>query len=80
MRLELKKIRAENAALAQQVQAGRESITQTEHCISTTVDEWKVGERKWHISKNEILNYIQYVIFLHSQRECSAARIYCNSM
>ncbi|KAM7389794.1 hypothetical protein PAMP_023750 [Pampus punctatissimus] len=43
MRLELKKIQAENAALAQKVQAGRESIAQTEHRISATVDEWKAS-------------------------------------
>ncbi|XP_070819146.1 polyamine-modulated factor 1 [Chaetodon trifascialis] len=43
MQLELKKIQAENAALAQKVQAGRESITQTEHHISTAVDEWKAS-------------------------------------
>ncbi|XP_069550674.1 polyamine-modulated factor 1 [Brachyistius frenatus] len=43
MRLELKKIRAENAALAQQVQAGRESVAQTEHSISTAVNEWKAS-------------------------------------
>ncbi|XP_042349854.1 polyamine-modulated factor 1 [Plectropomus leopardus] len=43
MRLELKKIRAENAALAQTVQAGRESVAQTEHQISTTVGEWKAS-------------------------------------
>lgn len=42
MRLELKKIQRENAALAQNVQAGRENISQTEHRISTAVDEWKV--------------------------------------
>lgn len=46
MRLELKKIQAENAALAQKVQAGRESLAQTEHRISTTVDEWKVREKQ----------------------------------
>lgn len=46
MRLELKKIQAENAALAQRVQAGREAITQTEHRISTTVNEWKVRGKK----------------------------------
>lgn len=46
MRLELKKIQAENAALAQKVQAGRENIAQTEHRISTTVDEWKVREKQ----------------------------------
>ncbi|XP_034454121.1 polyamine-modulated factor 1 [Hippoglossus hippoglossus] len=43
MRLELKKIQAENAALAQKVQAGRESIAQTENCISEAVDEWKAS-------------------------------------
>ncbi|XP_070769789.1 polyamine-modulated factor 1 [Enoplosus armatus] len=43
MRLELKKIQAENADLAQKVQAGRESIAQTEHRISTAVDEWKAS-------------------------------------
>ncbi|XP_047440688.1 polyamine-modulated factor 1 [Mugil cephalus] len=41
MRLELKKIQQENAALAQKVQGGRERIAQTEHLISTAVDEWK---------------------------------------
>lgn len=42
MKLELKKIQAENAALAEKVQAGRESIAQTELRISTTVEDWKV--------------------------------------
>lgn len=46
MRLELKKIQAENAALAQKVQAGRENIAQTERRISTAVDEWKVREKQ----------------------------------
>lgn len=45
MRQELKKIQAENAALAQKVQAGRESIAQTEQRISTTADEWKVWKK-----------------------------------
>lgn len=45
MRLELKKIQAENAALAQKVQAGRESIAQTEDRISTAVAEWKVRKK-----------------------------------
>lgn len=49
MRPELKKIKAENAALAQKVQAGRESIAQTEQRISAAVDEWKVRERKKEI-------------------------------
>ncbi|KAM6999648.1 polyamine-modulated factor 1 [Tautogolabrus adspersus] len=43
LRLELKKIQAENAAVAQRVRAGRESITQTEHQISTAVEEWKAS-------------------------------------
>lgn len=42
MRRQLKKIQAENAALAQKVQDGRQSIAQTEHCISAAVAEWKV--------------------------------------
>lgn len=46
MRRELKKIQAENSALAQKVQGGRESISQTEHRISAAVDEWKVRERE----------------------------------
>ncbi|KAI4819365.1 hypothetical protein KUCAC02_004616 [Chaenocephalus aceratus] len=41
MRLELKKIQAENAALAQKVLAGRESISQTGQLVSTALDEWK---------------------------------------
>lgn len=44
MRLELKKIQAENAALAQKVQAARESITQTDHRICTAVEEWTVRQ------------------------------------
>ncbi|XP_034545923.1 polyamine-modulated factor 1 [Notolabrus celidotus] len=47
MRLELKKIRAENAALAQKVQAGRESVAQTEHQICTAVEEWKAWVTKF---------------------------------
>uniref|UniRef100_A0A7N9AUY2 Si:dkey-6i22.5 n=1 Tax=Mastacembelus armatus TaxID=205130 RepID=A0A7N9AUY2_9TELE len=43
MRLELKKIQAENADLAQKVQAGRESIAETENRILATVDEWKAS-------------------------------------
>lgn len=60
MRLELKKIQAENAALAQKVQAGRESIAQTEHRISTAVDEWKVREKQWKFKKK---NHIQHSYF-----------------
>ncbi|KAK5864772.1 hypothetical protein PBY51_015985 [Eleginops maclovinus] len=49
MRVELKKIQAENAALAQKVLAGRESISQTGQLVSTAVDEWKttVTEFEW---------------------------------
>nr|XP_020447382.1 polyamine-modulated factor 1-like [Monopterus albus] len=43
MRKELKKIQAENAALAQKVQSSRESIAQTENRISVAVDEWKAS-------------------------------------
>ncbi|XP_074530646.1 polyamine-modulated factor 1 [Halichoeres trimaculatus] len=43
MRLELKKIQAENAALAQKVQAGRESIAQTDNHIHAAVEEWKAS-------------------------------------
>jgi len=46
MRQELKKIQAENAALSQKAQAGRESLAQTEYRISTTVDEWKVSRKQ----------------------------------
>lgn len=45
MRRELKKIKAENAALAQRVQAGRENIARTQQQVSTTVDEWKVRKK-----------------------------------
>ncbi|XP_028314511.1 polyamine-modulated factor 1 [Gouania willdenowi] len=43
MQLELKKIRAENAALAQRVQAGRDGIAHTEQRISASVEEWKAS-------------------------------------
>lgn len=45
MRLQLKKLQKENAALAQKVQAGRESITDTEQGIASAVEEWRVRER-----------------------------------
>ncbi|XP_053179191.1 polyamine-modulated factor 1 [Scomber japonicus] len=54
MRLELKKIQAENAALAQKVQAGRESVAQTEHCILTTVDEWKASVTEFERMKSNL--------------------------
>lgn len=66
MRLELKKIQAENAALAQEVQAGRDSIAQTEHRISTAVDEWKVGEEKWHISLKKYSQDFYMIVTLFS--------------
>lgn len=77
MRLELKKIQAENAALAQRVQAGREAITQTEHRISTTVNEWKVrGKIKGFIKKENLcftmhIYYPTYVFLLYSLLSCS---------
>ncbi|XP_051514062.1 polyamine-modulated factor 1-like [Myxocyprinus asiaticus] len=43
MRLQLKKLQKENAGLAQRVQAGRETITHTEQCISTTAEEWRAS-------------------------------------
>uniref|UniRef100_A0A8C6TGD8 Si:dkey-6i22.5 n=1 Tax=Neogobius melanostomus TaxID=47308 RepID=A0A8C6TGD8_9GOBI len=43
MRVELKKIQAENATLAQKVMAGRERISQTEHHISAAVGDWKAS-------------------------------------
>ncbi|KAJ0002994.1 hypothetical protein NQD34_008143 [Periophthalmus magnuspinnatus] len=43
MRLELKKIQAENASLEEKVLAGRELLSQTEHRISATVEDWKVS-------------------------------------
>uniref|UniRef100_A0A8C8DSE3 Si:dkey-6i22.5 n=1 Tax=Oryzias sinensis TaxID=183150 RepID=A0A8C8DSE3_9TELE len=52
LRLELKKIQAENAALAQKVQAGRENVAQTEQRISTAVNEWKFEFTKF------LLNYV----------------------
>lgn len=45
MKLELKKIQQENAAVAQKVQAGRERIAETENRISSAVEEWKVRHR-----------------------------------
>lgn len=69
MRLELKKIQAENATLAQKVQAGRESVAQTEHRISTAVDEWKVREKPLKLYR---ISFTQKsyskCLFLHSQR------------
>ncbi|XP_071772783.2 polyamine-modulated factor 1 [Centroberyx gerrardi] len=57
LRLELKKIQAENAALAQRVQAGREGIAQTEQRIATAVDEWKasVGEYQRPASSPQLI-------------------------
>lgn len=46
MRRELRKLQKENAALAQRVQSGRETITHTEQRIAAAVDEWKVTEEK----------------------------------
>ncbi|XP_029020367.1 polyamine-modulated factor 1 [Betta splendens] len=41
MKRQLKKIRAENAVLAQKVQAGRKKIAETENCIAMAFDELK---------------------------------------
>ncbi|KAI7801263.1 polyamine-modulated factor 1 [Triplophysa rosa] len=43
MRLQLKKLQKKTAALAQKVQAGRESITDTEQRIASAVEEWKTS-------------------------------------
>ncbi|KAJ8273724.1 hypothetical protein GJAV_G00104800 [Gymnothorax javanicus] len=40
LRRELKKLQKENASLAQRVQAGRESVAETERRIASSVDEW----------------------------------------
>uniref|UniRef100_A0A3Q1G4S2 Si:dkey-6i22.5 n=1 Tax=Acanthochromis polyacanthus TaxID=80966 RepID=A0A3Q1G4S2_9TELE len=78
MRLELKKIQAENAALAQKVQAGRDSVAQTEQRISTAVDEWKVRQKQWKHTKRDIravhYNIPEILIFsmfsLHIEKGC----------
>ncbi|XP_077091951.1 polyamine-modulated factor 1 [Siphateles boraxobius] len=43
MRIQLKKLQKENAALAQKVQAGRENITHTEQRIASGVEEWRAS-------------------------------------
>ncbi|KAM9470704.1 polyamine-modulated factor 1 [Clarias gariepinus] len=43
VRRELRKLQKENAALAQRVQSGRETITHTEQRIAAAVDEWKAS-------------------------------------
>ncbi|CAL1613520.1 unnamed protein product [Knipowitschia caucasica] len=43
MRLELKKIQAENAALTKKVLAGRERISHSEQHISEVVEDWKAS-------------------------------------
>ncbi|KAM9795099.1 polyamine-modulated factor 1 [Neosynchiropus ocellatus] len=42
MQEKLEKIQTENAALAQRVRAGRESIAQTEQNIAAAVEDWKL--------------------------------------
>uniref|UniRef100_A0A146NPS0 Polyamine-modulated factor 1 n=1 Tax=Fundulus heteroclitus TaxID=8078 RepID=A0A146NPS0_FUNHE len=54
MKLELKRIQAENAALAEKVQAGRERIAQTEQHISTAVDEWKTTVTEFERSASSL--------------------------
>ncbi|KAG7274802.1 hypothetical protein CRUP_010299 [Coryphaenoides rupestris] len=43
LRQKLKALQAENAALAQRVQSGREAIASTELRIATAMDKWKRG-------------------------------------
>ncbi|KAK7922093.1 hypothetical protein WMY93_008995 [Mugilogobius chulae] len=43
MRLELKKIQGENAALSEKVLSGRERLSHTEQNISTAVEDWKAS-------------------------------------
>ncbi|KAJ8377908.1 hypothetical protein AAFF_G00250590 [Aldrovandia affinis] len=43
LRRELKRLKKENAALAQRVRAGRERITQTEQLIASGVEEWRAS-------------------------------------
>ncbi|XP_030001484.1 polyamine-modulated factor 1 [Sphaeramia orbicularis] len=43
LRLELKKIQAANADLAQKVQAGRDNVAQTEQRVSAAVNNWKAS-------------------------------------
>lgn len=62
MRQELKKIQAENASLAQRVQAGRDNIAQTEYRISTTVDEWKVRKVTKKHTKNVFVFFLTIII------------------
>lgn len=62
MRVELKKIQAENAALAQKVQDGRESIAETERHISSAVDEWKVSrESAIQLAYGKLLSILECV-------------------
>lgn len=44
VRRELRKLQKENAALAQRVQSGRDTIAHTEQRIGAAVDEWKVTD------------------------------------
>lgn len=71
MKLELKKIREENAALAQKVQAGRERIAETENSIAMAVDEWKVREKldleKKAFTKTVYSQYM-YILFTLTER------------
>ncbi|XP_072519967.1 polyamine-modulated factor 1 [Salminus brasiliensis] len=43
MRRELRKLQKENAALAEEVRAGREAVTHSEQRIAAAVDEWKAS-------------------------------------
>lgn len=51
---ELKKIQGQNAVLAEQVQAGRDHITQTSQHIATAVDEWKASVSEIEMLKSSL--------------------------
>lgn len=62
MRRELKKLQKENAALAQRVQSGRDTIAHTEQRIAAAVDEWKVT--KLGKEKNISANVYYWILIL----------------
>lgn len=60
MRIQLKKLQKENAALAQKVQAGRENITHTEQRIASGVEEWRVRGKLISLRHSHIFIAICY--------------------
>lgn len=74
MRVELKKIQAENAALAQEVQAGREGIAETERRVSSTIDEWKV--RKECGRHKNIFKVLGWVFFVYIISFCDTVKVH----